>query len=171
MFRLKKAIAFLLALIMVFSCVPASVSEDGDILIIDGTTQNQDVVLVLKDPVQLTPEDISVDPVSEDRLEALKGLIPSEKRGVRLMRNAKSVAPEGPQKQTFTGYAAYDISLKEQGETGQYLVDVDLQNPIELVTEENAVVDNLTCVLYHIHTDEKGTDELAETISKTLQEK
>ena len=80
MFRLKKAIAFLLALIMVVSCVPVSVSEGGDILIIDGTTQNQDVVLVLKDPVQLTPDDISVDPVSEDRLEALKGLIPSERK-------------------------------------------------------------------------------------------
>ena len=48
MFKLKKAIAFLLALMMTFSCVPGSLAGDGDNQMTD-TVQNKDVVLTPKE--------------------------------------------------------------------------------------------------------------------------
>ena len=47
MFTMKKAIAFMMAIIMVLSCVPFSLATDGDNQVTD-TVQNPEVRLIPK---------------------------------------------------------------------------------------------------------------------------
>ena len=66
MFNMKKAIAFLLALVMAFSCMPVSLAVDGNDQLTD-TVQNKDVVLVTKEePEQPAEEKAEQEP---DRMD------------------------------------------------------------------------------------------------------
>ncbi|MBR4576465.1 MAG: hypothetical protein IKO25_04610, partial [Clostridia bacterium] len=169
MFKLKKAIAFLLALMMTFSCVPGSLAGDGDNQVTD-TVQNKDVVLTPKEGepeeaekaelLELASEDLSVSPLSAQRLEELKGMIPpaGDKKGNPNGRGIKLMS-RGPQPvtNTYTGFAAFEISPKEEAEAEQYDVNVRLGSPIALLETPETVIDSVTCELYHFHTDEKGS--------------
>ena len=55
MYKTRKVIAFLIALIMIISCVPVSLTEDGKEQITD-TVQNTDIVLIPKNEAPETPE-------------------------------------------------------------------------------------------------------------------
>ena len=130
MLKLKKAIAFLLTFVMVFSYMPVSMTENTGDQVTD-TVQNKDVVLMPKEteeepetepegePVRaeliaLSPEDLSVSQLSDQRLEELKNQIPAEtpKRGASMLRNAKGAKGAAPQPvtNTFTGFAAVEIT-------------------------------------------------------------
>ena len=204
MFNMKKAIAFLLALVMAFSCMPVSLAVDGNDQLTD-TVQNKDVVLVTKEepeqpaeekaeqepekepeqePVQepekqeesekeparaerleLSSGDISVSRLSDERLETLKGLIPEKESapsrgGLRLMKKAA-----GPVTNTYTGFAAFDITPGSSADADRYDVDVQLDNSIAMLEEEDTVIDSVTFELYHIHTDEKDNIRV-ETITE-----
>ena len=178
MFKMKRFIAFLLTVVMVFSCLPVSLATDGDNQVTD-TVRNPDIVLIPKEEqpeetiipelLTLASEDISVSPLSEDRLEFLKGLIPGEEtKAPKILwftRIMNAIAP--PKTGTYVGYAAFDIAMVNPEEAQQYIVNVQLNNPIELLQEENVVIDSLTCELFHIHADENGDDVLAETITES----
>ena len=184
MLKLKKAIAFLLTFVMVFSYMPVSMTENTGDQVTD-TVQNKDVVLMPKEteeepetepegePVRaeliaLSPEDLSVSQLSDQRLEELKNQIPAEtpKRGASMLRNAKGAKGAAPQPvtNTFTGFAAFEITPNHTEEAEQYDVDVQLSSPIVLLDEENAVIDNVTFALYHFHTDEEDNVQV-ETIT------
>ena len=55
MYKTRKVIAFLIALIMIISCVPVSLTEDGKEQITD-TVQNKDIVLIPKNEAPETPD-------------------------------------------------------------------------------------------------------------------
>ena len=159
--------------------MPVSLASDGDNQVTD-TVRNPDVILIPKEEqkaepeetaipelLELAPEDLSVSTLPGDRLESLKALLPQEKRNNIFMlwfAQAMNLATP-PKNETYVGYAAFDIAMAEPEEAGQYLVNVQLNNPIEVPQEENAVIDRLTCELFHIRTDENGADYLAETIT------
>ena len=178
MFKMKRFIAFLLTVVMVFSCLPVSLATDGDNQVTD-TVRNPDIVLIPKEEqkeeeviipelLTLTSEELSVNPLSEERLEFLKGLLPGgEAKSPKILwftRIMDAIAP--PKTGTYVGYAAFDIAMVNPEEAQQYIVNVQLNNPIELLQEENVVIDSLTCELFHIHADENGNDILAETITE-----
>ena len=56
MLKMKKAVAFLLAMIMVFSCMPVSLASDGGNQVTD-TVQNPDIVLIPKEEQNKEPEE------------------------------------------------------------------------------------------------------------------
>ena len=179
MFKMKRFIAFLLTVVMVFSCMPVSLATETDNQVTD-TVRNPDIVLIPKEEqkeeeviipelLTLTSEELSVNPLSEERLEFLKGLIPGgETKSPKILwftRIMNAIAP--PKTGTYVGYAAFDIAMVNPEEAQQYIVNVQLNNPIELLQEENVVIDSLTCELFHIHADENGDDVLAETITES----
>ena len=48
MFKMKRFIAFLLTVVMVFSCLPVSLATDGENQVTD-TVRNPDIVLIPKE--------------------------------------------------------------------------------------------------------------------------
>ena len=190
MFNMKKAIAFLLALIMVFSCMPVSLAEgkDDKNQVMD-TFQNKEVVLVENEgeseepekaeSLELSSEDLSVTQLSEKRLEELKGLLPvsEEKDGEASgqkggsagpRRGAKLLRASQPVTRTSTGFAAFEISpVNLENEAEQYVVNVSLGNPIDLLDDEDAIINSVAFELYHIHTDEKDNTEVDKYTEET----
>ena len=178
MLKIKKAVALTLALIMTLSCMPVSLAENGRNQVTD-TIQNKDVVLIPREPepekepekepgekerAELSSEDISVSQLSEERLEALKDLIAGRDGAPKLRGGAKLRMAAQPVTNTYTGFVAFDISPKEETEAEQYDVTVQLSRPVALLAEEDAVIDQQTYELYHIHADEKNNIQV-ETIT------
>ncbi len=116
--------------------------------------------------VELAPWEITVNPLSEDSLDALLNLLPNEGTGRKKLKIRWLPASYEDEEETSTGYAAYDISLKEQKDAEAYLVEVRLSEPIALPAKPDAEIEKITCVLYHLHEDEDGNKVLAETITE-----
>ena len=173
MFKMKKAIAFLLALIMVFSCMPVSLAEGKQDQVTD-TVQNPDVVMKPKEePVQpeleLTSDQLSLTLLSGGGLEELQSILPSYSqkdsapsgaKGAKKnnTRGAKSapVATQPVASNSYTGFAAFEISPKNEDEVAkaeQYDVSVQLSDPITLLNDKEAIVDSVSFEMYHIHED------------------
>ena len=155
MLKAKKIIAFILTVVMTVTCMPVSLASDGDNQVTD-TVRNPDVILIPKEEqtaepeetvipelLELAPEDLSVSTLPGDRLESLKALLPQEKRNnIFMLWFAQAMNLATPLKnEAYVGYAAFDIAMAEPEEAGQYLVNVQLNNPIEVPQEENAVID------------------------------
>ena len=117
-------------------------------------------------PVELAPWEITVNPLSEESLDALLNLLPNEGIGRKKLKIRWLPASYTDEEETSSGYAAYDISLKEQKDAEAYLVEVRLSEPIALPTKPEAEIEKVTCVLYHLHEDEDGNKILAETITE-----